>query len=116
MTLVEQVQLFGQLLYNLPFQFHCRTTAYDTIGCIGTMISTLCNYDGWFEKMGLKLIQAKATKSDLKNKKTDDLLRGNPEQYIKEELIHPMNSSLPPILASRPQLGNLPEDDPGIPW
>lgn len=61
------------------------------------MIST-CNYDGWFEKMGLKLIQAKATKSDLKNKKTDDLLRGKPEQYIKEELDPPMNSSLPPFL------------------
>lgn len=57
-------------------------------------------------------VQAKATKSDLKNKKTEDLLGGKPAQYIKEEL-DPLNEQfLAAVLASRPQLGSLPEDDP----
>ena len=111
MTLVEQCNCSASYYITCHSSFIAALTAYDTIGCIGTMIST-CNYDGWFEKMGLKLIQAKATKSDLKNKKTDDLLRGKPEQYIREELYPPNEQFLADVLASRPQLGNLPEDDP----
>ena len=51
-------------------------------------------------------------RKDGKNKKTDDLLRGKPEQYIKEELDPPNEQFLAAVLASRPQLGSLPEDDP----
>ena len=40
------------------------------------------------------------------------MLRGKPEQYIKEELDPPNEQFLAAVLASRPQLGSLPEDDP----
>lgn len=49
MTLVEQCNCSASYYITCHSSFIAALTAYDTIGCIGTMIST-CNYDGWFER------------------------------------------------------------------
>lgn len=91
--------------------FIASLTINDIIGCIGTMLETL-NFSGYYEKLGIKIVSAKADKSDLKNKKQDDLLAGKPQQYI-EEVLNPLTEQfLAEIHATRPQLDNLPEDDP----
>lgn len=110
-TLVEHLNCSASYYITCHSSFIASLTANDTIGCIGTMIEAF-NYDGWFEKIGIKRITARATKSDLKNKKSDDLLHGKPRQYIEEEL-DPLNDQfLSAVLAERPQLRALPEDDP----
>lgn len=110
-TLVEQYNCSACYYITCHSSFIASLTSNDTIGCIGTMLEAF-NYDGWFEKMGIKRIVARASKSDLKNKKSEDLLNGKPEQYIKEDL-DPLNEQfLSAVLAERPQLSNLPEDDP----
>lgn len=57
----------------------------DAIGSIGTMISFI-DFTGYYEKQGAKVITEYATKSDGKNRAYRDLLAGNPETYIKQEL------------------------------
>ena len=110
-TLVEKLDCSACYYITCHSAYMASLTAYDTIGCIGTMIDTF-NYDGWFEKIGIKRVMARATKADLKNKKWEDLLNGKPEQYIKEEL-DPLNEKfLAAVLASRPGLGSLEENDP----
>lgn len=110
-TLVEQCNCSACYYITCHSSFIASLTTYDTIGCIGTMIDTF-NYEGWYEKMGIKRVKAKATRSDLKNKKSEDLLKGKPEQYIKEDL-DPLNEQfISTVLASRPQLSALSDDDP----
>lgn len=110
-TLIEQYNCSASYYITCHSSFIASLTANDTIGCIGTMIDTL-NYEGWYEKMGIKRVKARATKSDLKNKKSEELLKGKPEQYIREEL-DPLNEQfLAAVQAARPQLSALPEDDP----
>lgn len=57
----------------------------DKIGSIGTMISFL-DLTGYYEKQGAKIITEYATKSTEKNRAFEELLKGNPETYIKTEL------------------------------
>ncbi|KAA5532795.1 S49 family peptidase [Paenimyroides baculatum] len=57
----------------------------DMIGSIGTMISFV-DLTGYYEKQGAKVITEYATKSTAKNKSYRDLLAGNPESYILNEL------------------------------
>lgn len=57
----------------------------DMIGSIGTMISFV-DLTGYYEKQGAKVITEYATKSTAKNKSYRDLLAGNPENYILNEL------------------------------
>ena len=110
-SLVEQYNFSASYYITCHSSFIASLTANDTIGCIGTMLEAF-NYDGWFEKFGIKRIVARASKSDLKNKKSEDLLNGKTKQYIKEDL-DPLNEQfLSAVLAARPQLSNLPEDDP----
>lgn len=110
-SLVEQYNCSASYYITCHSSFIASLTANDTIGCIGTMLEAF-NYDGWFEKFGIKRIVARASKSDLKNKKSEDLLNGKTKQYIKEDL-DPLNEQfLSAVLAARPQLSNLPEDDP----
>lgn len=86
-------------------------TANDIIGCIGTMIETY-DFSGYYEKLGIKIIRETAEKSDLKNKKYDDLRAGKPKQYI-DDVLNPLTEQfLNEIRASRPELSELPEDDP----
>ena len=110
-SLVEQYNCSASYYITCHSSFIASLTANDTIGCIGTMLEAF-NYDDWFEKFGIKRIVARASKSDLKNKKSEDLLNGKTKQYIKEDL-DPLNEQfLSAVLAARPQLSNLPEDDP----
>lgn len=57
----------------------------DAIGSIGTMVSFV-DLTGYYEKQGAKVITEYATKSTGKNKAFRDLLAGNPETYILNEL------------------------------
>lgn len=57
----------------------------DHIGSIGTMISFI-DFTGWYEKEGAKVITEYATKSKDKNRDFEELLKGNPEGYIKNQL------------------------------
>lgn len=60
-------------------------TPHETIGSVGTMVGFM-DVIPYYEKMGAVWHEHYAEKSDLKNKKFNDLLDGKPEQYIKDEL------------------------------
>lgn len=75
----------------------------DAIGSIGTMVSFI-DFSGMYEKKGAKVITEYATKSTEKNKHFEELLKGNPEGYIKHEL-DPINEEFHAnIKASRPNI------------
>jgi len=57
----------------------------DHIGSIGTMIYFI-DFTGLYEKEGAKVITEYATKSTQKNKDYEELIKGNPEGYIKNQL------------------------------
>lgn len=87
------------------------TTQFDFVGCIGTMTS-FWDFRQYYEQMGIKHIEAKATQSDLKNKIFDNLREGKPRQYI-EEVLNPLNASfLAEVKAMRPGLASLDDDAP----
>lgn len=86
-------------------------TKNDTIGCIGTMTSGY-NWDGYFEKLGIKRIMVRSTLSPLKNKMVEDLINGKPEQYQKQVLDPLTVQFLEEVKLSRKQLKELPEDNP----
>lgn len=93
----------GQKLY--------ATTNNDFVGCIGTMCS-FWDFEPYFEKLGLKKIVAKATKSSMKNKIFDDLKDGKSEDYIKN-ILDPMNEQfLAEVKAMRSKLSELGDDAP----
>lgn len=86
-------------------------TQNDIIGSIGTL-TTGINLDGYYEQLGIKLVEAYATRSDLKNKKEDDLLDGKPEEYIKTRLDPLQQQFEQNVRAGRPLLNDLPDDHP----
>lgn len=87
------------------------TTQYDFAGCIGTMVS-FHDFEGYYEKLGIKLIEARATKSDLKNKMPDDLKNGKPEEYI-QRVLNPLNDEfLATVRSQRQALSQLDDDEP----
>ena len=87
------------------------TTQYDLAGSIGTMVS-FHDFEPYYEKLGIKLIEARATQSDLKNKVTDDLRNGKPEEFINR-VLNPMNEEfLTTVKAQRPALAQLGNDAP----
>jgi len=88
-------------------------TPNDLIGCIGTMIS-FWNLDSYFESIGFKKIEEYATKSDLKNKKYNDLNTGKPKQFIEEELNPLQEQFESTVRGCRPQIAALPEDHPVV--
>ena len=93
----------GQRIYAL--------TQNDYVGCIGTMCS-FYDFEEYFAKLGIKKVEAKATKSDLKNKVFDDLCQGKDEQFVKD-ILDPMNAQfLSEVLSQRSKLADLPDDTP----
>lgn len=86
-------------------------TQNDTIGCIGTMVG-YWDIDGYLESIGFKKIEEYATRSDLKNKKYNDLKNGKPEQFIQEELNPLQKQFEDEIYASRKRLQSLDTDHP----
>ena len=93
----------GQRIYAM--------TQNDYVGCIGTMCS-FYDFEEYFAKLGIKKVEAKATKSDLKNKVFDDLRKGKDEQFVKD-ILDPMNAQfLSEVRSQRSKLADLPEDAP----
>ncbi|WP_281671862.1 S49 family peptidase [Rikenella microfusus] len=86
-------------------------TRNDTIGSIGTMVSGI-NLDGYYEQLGIKVVEAYATRSDLKNKKENDLLAGKPEEFITTRLDPLQQQFETNVRAGRPQLNDLSDDHP----
>lgn len=86
-------------------------TTGDFIGSIGTMVS-LHDFGPYYEKLGIKLIEAKADKSDLKNKMPDNLIAGKPKQYI-DEVLNPINEGfLSEVRSQRKALASMDQDHP----
>lgn len=75
----------------------------DAIGSIGVMIHFI-DVAGMYEKKGAKIITEYATKSTEKNKAFEELLKGNPELYIKTELDPIAEDFINDIKAVRPSV------------
>jgi protease-4 len=76
-------------------------TRADAIGSIGVMIHFV-DVSGIYEKQGAKIITEYATQSTEKNKAFEELLKGNPELYIKTELDPIAEDFIKDIQAVRP--------------
>jgi len=87
------------------------TTSNDIIGCIGTMAS-FWDTDSYFEKLGLKKVEAYATRSILKNKKHNDLVSGKPKQFIEEDLNPLCEQFISEVQSNRKIISKLPDDHP----
>ena len=110
-TLIEQSNCSACYYITCHSSFIASLTANDVIGCIGTMVNTY-DFSGYYEKLGIKTIKETADKSDLKNKKYDDLRNGKPRQYI-EEVLNPLTEQfLNEVRLARKGMNDLPEDDP----
>ncbi|MEG1935352.1 MAG: S49 family peptidase, partial [Rikenellaceae bacterium] len=84
------------------------STSYDYIGSIGTM-TVLYDDRKYFDKAGVQFITIKATKSDLKNKLTEDAIDGKTGEYIAR-LIDPFQKQFEKDVRFRKKLSKLPED------
>nr|WP_288215350.1 S49 family peptidase [uncultured Butyricimonas sp.]DAZ13367.1 MAG TPA: hypothetical protein [Caudoviricetes sp.] len=79
--------------YNCSAAYHIScaadriyaTNRFDTIGCIGSMMSGL-DIIPYFEKLGMKYYEIYADPSSEKNSRIRELKNGNPEPVVKEEL------------------------------
>ncbi|MBC7847245.1 MAG: S49 family peptidase [Flavobacterium sp.] len=78
----------------------------DAIGSIGVMVSFI-DFSGIYEKQGAKLITEYATQSTEKNKAFEELLKGNPDLYIKTELDPIAEDFINDIKAVRPGIDPL---------
>ncbi len=86
-------------------------TTGDFIGSIGTMVS-FHDFEPYYASLGIKLIEAKADKSDLKNKMADNLIAGKPKQYI-DEVLNPINEEfLAEVRSQRKALASMDQDHP----
>lgn len=110
-TYFEKVGASAAYYLGVHGQVIKAMTQNDTIGSIGTMVDGL-DIMAYFEKMGVKRIKELATRSDLKNKKYEDLRNGNPEQFIKEELDPLQQQFEAEIRSARPVLNTLDINDP----
>lgn len=108
---IEKKCCSAALFINCPAKRIFSYTINDTHGSLGTMVAFM-NIQPYYEKEGVQFIEEYAHKSDLKNKKFNDLLDGKAEQYITEEL-DPLQQQFETAVRSvRPKLKSLPEDDP----
>jgi ClpP class serine protease len=86
-------------------------TQNDIIGCIGTMVS-FWDLDPYFKSLGFNLIEEYASRSKLKNKRSNDLISGKPDEFRKEELDPLCEQFIADVQASRSVIGRLPMDHP----
>jgi ClpP class serine protease len=85
------------------------TTQFDIIGSIGCKVAYR-NLDAYFEKIGLKLISAYATKSTHKDKLTQELEDGKPANYV-QNILDPLLAEFERhVRAGRPAAAAAPED------
>lgn len=88
-------------------------TINDTIGSIGCMVA-FWDMVPYFVKEGFSWIEEYAHKSDLKNKKFNDLTDGKAEQYITEELDPLQEQFESAVRSARPALAKLEKDHPAF--
>lgn len=110
-TLVERVGGSAAVYLFSPSKKIFAATQNEILGSIGTMVSFL-DFIPYYEAQGVKKVEEYATKSDLKNKKFNDLLNGKPEQFINEELNPLRDQFEAAVRKARPKAGALPEDHP----
>lgn len=110
-TLVELLNCSACYYITCHSDYIATLTSHDTIGSIGTMVEAY-NFDAYYKKLGIKIIREKSEKSDLKNKKHEDLRNGKPEQYIREVLNPLTEQFISSVRNARPVLNELPDDDP----
>lgn len=113
------VTLFEMVGGSAAYYIGCQAkhvfclTDHDLIGCIGTMID-FYDWDSYFEKLGLKRITVRASKSDLKNKDYDDLRKGKTDNYINK-FLDPLNEPfLQTVRTCRKKLKDAPDDEPAL--
>lgn len=110
-TVCENVTASAAYYIGCHGQKVYAVTKNDIFGSIGAMTS-FHDYEGWYEQMGIKLIEAKATRSDLKNKMTADLIDGKPKQFIVE-ILDPLDEQfLAEVCSQRPKLAAADKDHP----
>ena len=110
-TIVERVAASACLYLVCPSSKIYAATQNEIIGSIGSMVG-FWNLDGYWESMGAKKVEQYASKSDLKNKKINDLINGKPERFIKDELDPLQQQFEAAFRKARPKAGALPEDHP----
>lgn len=88
-------------------------TQNDTWGSIGTMLYFM-DITPYWTKLGIKEYELYATKSDLKNKKFNDVLKDKPKQYIEEELNPLQEQFETAVRSTRKIIAKLPDDDPVV--
>ena len=113
------ITLFEQIGGSAAYYIGCQAqrvyamTSNDILGCIGSMVD-FYDFDGYFEKLGIKRIKARATQSDLKNKDVEDLINGKPQNYVTR-FLDPLNEQfLACVRANRPKLAKVKDDEPAL--
>ena len=113
------ITLYEHLCCSAGYHIACHgsrvyaLTANDYVGCIGTMCS-FYDFQPYFEQLGIKLIEAKADKSDLKNKTFEDLRQGKPTQYV-DDFLNPLNEQfLACVRSMRSAIAELGDDAPAL--
>ena len=113
------ITLYEQMCCSAGYHIACHgqriyaLTNNCYVGCIGTMCS-FYDFEPYFEKLGIKLLEAKATGSDLKNKTFDDLRHGKAEKYISD-FLNPLNTQfLTEVRSQRSKLATLSDDAPAL--
>jgi len=102
----------GYYLIAPSNKIYCYTQN-DTIGSIGTMVYFL-DFIPYYLKQGVVEHEEYATKSDLKNKKFNELLDGKPKRYINEELDPLQQQFEADVRSARPVIAKLPADHPVV--
>lgn len=110
-ALIERVGASAAIYLISPAKKIYAATPNEIIGSIGTMTSFL-DFIPYYEAMGLKFIEEYAHKSDLKNKKYNDLRKGKPKQFITEELDPLQQQFEAAVRQARPKAGSLEEEHP----
>lgn len=110
------VVLIEQYCASAAYYIGCHSshiyalTANDTIGCVGTMVHVE-NWDGFYEKNGIRQFVIKSSLSPLKNKMYDDVMDGKPKEYI-ERVLDPLAAQfIAEVRSSRKALSGLSDDD-----
>lgn len=112
-ALVERVGASAAVYLFSPAKKIYAATQNETLGSVGTMVSFL-DFMPYYESLGIKRIEEYATKSDLKNKKFNDLLKGgkNAKRFIEEELDPLQQQIEQAVRQARPRAGALEENHP----
>lgn len=110
-TLYEQYNCSACYYITCHSDYIIALTDNDFVGCIGTMVDTY-DFDGYFDKLGIKHIQARAHQSDLKNKKFDNLKNDKPEQYITDVLDPLTAQFISEVRECRKCITETPDEDP----